>query len=223
MNPKIMKRPMFRMGGPARVNYQNGTTLEELIKKRGELRGKQFDTIRQVLPLSVLATQMGDIRTIRKPTDLINILSNLGSDPSTFKALGSLASLDLKETEGELSDKIALAKIKAARNKRFEFEKRLDRAKQVRQSIADFVKQQKAAGKTDDEIRASGTFKSLNQDLDLLLRETSLKSYLFQRSAREGEDFDIKQATKDYYSIMEKQQVFQSGGRVGFQECTPDP
>ena len=223
MNPKIMKRPMFRMGGPARVNYQNGTTLEELIKKRGELRGKQFDTIRQVLPLSVLATQMGDIRTIRKPTDLINILSNLGSDPSTFKALGSLASLDLKETEGELSDKIALAKIKAARNKRFEFEKRLDRAKQVRQSIADFVRQQKAAGKTDDEIRASGTFKSLNQDLDLLLRETSLKSYLFQRSAREGEDFDIKQATKDYYSIMEKQQVFQSGGRVGFQEGTPDP
>ena len=47
---------MFRMGGPARVNYQNGTTLEELIKKRGELRGKQFDTIRQTLPLSVLAT-----------------------------------------------------------------------------------------------------------------------------------------------------------------------
>ena len=59
MNPKIMKRPMFRMGGPARVNYQNGTTLEELIKKRGELRGKQFDTIRQTLPLSVLALFLG--------------------------------------------------------------------------------------------------------------------------------------------------------------------
>ena len=35
---------MFRMGGSARVNYQNGTTLEELIKKRGELRGQKFDT-----------------------------------------------------------------------------------------------------------------------------------------------------------------------------------
>ena len=113
-----MKRPMFRMGGSARVNYQNGTTLEELIKKRGELRGKQFDTVRQVLPLSVLATQMDDIRSIRKPRDLINILSNLGSDPSTFKALGSLASLDLKETEGELTDKIALEKIKLQRSKK---------------------------------------------------------------------------------------------------------
>ena len=30
MNPKIMKRPMFRMGGSARVNYQTGTTLEDL-------------------------------------------------------------------------------------------------------------------------------------------------------------------------------------------------
>ena len=109
---------MFRMGGPARVNYQNGTTLEELIKKRGELRGKQFDTIRQTLPLSVLATQMDDIRAIRKPRDLINILSNLGSDPSTFKALGSLASLDLKKTEGELTDKIALEKIKIQRSKK---------------------------------------------------------------------------------------------------------
>ena len=30
MNPKIMKRPMFRMGGPARVNYNTGTSLKEI-------------------------------------------------------------------------------------------------------------------------------------------------------------------------------------------------
>ena len=30
MNPKIMKRPMFRMGGPARVNYQDGTSIKDI-------------------------------------------------------------------------------------------------------------------------------------------------------------------------------------------------
>ena len=51
MNPKIMKRPMFRMGGPARPNYQQilpiFKRIEDLIKKRAKLnqRRKQFDTI----------------------------------------------------------------------------------------------------------------------------------------------------------------------------------
>ena len=30
MNPKIMKRPMFRMGGSARVNFQTGTSIKAL-------------------------------------------------------------------------------------------------------------------------------------------------------------------------------------------------
>ena len=223
MNPKIMKRPMFRMGGPARVNYQNGTTLEELIKKRGELRGKKFDTIRQVLPLSVLATQMGDIRTIRKPTDLINILSNLGSDPSTFKALGSLASLDLKETEGELTDKIALAKLKASKNKRFEFEKRLERADTIKKQLSEYIKQQKAEGKSDEEIRASGPYVDANRQLSYLLREKSLKDFLFEERLKNPNTYDQQQAIKDYFDIMGETQPLAEGGRVGFQEGTPDP
>ena len=127
---------MFRMGGSARVNYQNGTTLEELIKKRGELRTKKFDTARKVLPLSVLATQMDDIRAIRKPMDLINILSNLGSDPATFQALGALDSLDLKKTEGELTDKIALEKIKIQRAKKTATEIRQAAAANARNILA---------------------------------------------------------------------------------------
>ena len=37
MNYKVMQRPMFRLGGSARKNYQNGTDLseiEKLINKR---------------------------------------------------------------------------------------------------------------------------------------------------------------------------------------------
>jgi hypothetical protein len=197
--------------------------LEELIKKRGELRGQKFDTIRQVLPLSVLATQMGDIRTIRKPRDLINILSNLGSDPSTFKALGSLASLDLKETEGELTDKIALAKLKASKNKRFEFEKRLERADTIKKQLSEYIKQQKAEGKSDEEIRTSGPYVDANRQLSYLLREKSLKDFLFEERLKNPNTYDQQQAIKDYFDIMGETQPLAEGGRVGFQEGTPDP
>ena len=40
MNYKVMKRPMFRLGGDVRRNYQNGTDLsdiENLMKQRARL------------------------------------------------------------------------------------------------------------------------------------------------------------------------------------------
>ena len=199
MNPKIMKRPMFRMGGPARVNYQNGTTLEELIKKQGELRGKQFDTIRQVLPLSVLATQMDDIRTIRKPRDVLNILSNIGASPELVGALTKLPSLDLKIKERELTDKIALAKLEAQKNKKFEFEKRIEIARGIEQTQKNLL-----AGKSEaeqKEIRASDTYKNLEKQKSSILREMSETDYLFQRSIKDGQLFDIDQARRDFQKI----------------------
>ena len=227
MNPKIMKRPMFRMGGPARVNYQNGTTLEELIKKRGELRGKKFDTVRQVLPLSVLATQMDDIRQIRKPTDLINILSNLGSNPATFQALGSLSSLDLKETEGELADKIALEKIKLQRSKKTATELKLNAAARAREILADaggvvanipdnlkgeyFDKKKISTGAmTPDEAIKLATIQVRNQEAaagpaGMLTEEQRKKK--------------IQDYARDLLTPLE----FSQGGRVGFQEGTPNP
>ena len=235
MNPKIMKRPIFRMGGSARPGYRDSNFADLIKNKEGlrqsilkdigsirDARSERLSGMKSIIPLSLLAQQEG-IGQIRKPMDIVNLLSALGTDPRTFGALAKLDDIKLEDKKGELSDKLAALKVMDSKSKKFEFEKRLDRAKEVRQTIADFVKKEKAVGRTDDEIRESATFKSLNQDLDLLLRETSLKSYLFQRSAKEGEDFDIKQATKDYYSILKKQQIFQSGGRVGFQEGTPNP
>ena len=62
---------------------------------------------------------MPDIRTIRKPGDVLNILSNIGSSPELIGALTKLPSLDLKMKEGELTDKITLAKLKSEKNKKF--------------------------------------------------------------------------------------------------------
>jgi len=115
MNPKIMKRPMFRMGGPARVNYQNGTSLkeiEDLIAKRAKLRDESLDAKTSLLPLQILAGQPG-LSSIRSPRDVLNILSGLGTDPNTFGALAKLKGVELEKTKGELDDKITLAKLRS--------------------------------------------------------------------------------------------------------------
>ena len=102
MNPKIMKRPMFRMGGSARPGYRDSNFFDLLKDKKGlresilkdigaigDARTKRIDAQRSLIPLSVLASQEG-IGQIRKPMDIVNLLSALGTDPRTFQALGKL-------------------------------------------------------------------------------------------------------------------------------------
>ena len=212
---------MFRLGGNVRQNYQNGTSLEDirkLIGERSALREKAIGGIRTALPFSVLASQMDDIRTIRKPRDVLNILSNIGGSPELIGALTKLPSLDLKMKEGELTDKIALAKLEAQKNKKFEFEKRLDIAKNIETTQKNLL-----AGKSEaerKEIRASDAYKNLEKRKNSILREMSETEYLFQRSIKDGQLFDIDQAKRDYERISGQ---LAEGGRVGFQEGTPDP
>ena len=226
MNYKVMKRPMFRLGGSARKDFNTGGLgeIEELINKRAALRDKAYSSMGSMLPFQVLAGQRDDIRTIRSLGDVTKILSNLGTDPSTFEALGKLGQIDLKKTEGQLTDKITLAKLRSSQNKKYEFERRLARANQLKGELSNYVTEQQGLGKTDEEIRSSGRFQSLNRDIDYLLRETSLKDFLYQARLKDGEDFDIKQATKEYYDIGKVQQEFKAdGGRIGYQEGTPNP
>ena len=120
MNYKVMQRPMFRLGGGVikgkkvgnRENFATITEIEDLINKRAGIRDKALSSMGSMLPLQVLAGQGDNIRTISSLGDVTNILSNLGTDPNTFAALGKLNAIDLKKTEGELSDKITLAKLK---------------------------------------------------------------------------------------------------------------
>ena len=212
---------MFRLGGDVRRNYQNGTDLsdiENLMKQRAELRQKRFATERSLLPFSVLAGQMDDIRTIRKPGDVLNILSNIGGSPELMGALAKLPAIDLKKTEGELSDKITLAKLRASKNKKFEFEKRLEIASGIERKQGELL-----AGKSDAErrqIMGSTQYRNLEKQKNSVLREMSEKEYLYQRSIKDGNLFDIDEAKKDYDIISGK---FAEGGRVGYQEGTPEP
>ena len=219
MNYKVMKRPMFRLGGSARPGYQNKglVEIEDLIKQRAAARDKLIGGMRTMMPLQVLASQPG-LQTIRKPTDVLRLLSDIGQDPNLFNALMRSQSLDLKTKEGELTDKITLAKLKQSQNKKFEFEKRLEIASGIERKQGELL-----AGKSDAERRKimdSTQYKNLEKQKNSVLREMSEKEYLYQRSIKDGNLFDIDEAKKDYDIITGK---FAEGGRVGYQEGTPEP
>jgi len=221
MNYKVMKRPMFRLGGSARKDFNTGGLgeIEELINKRADLRDKAYSSMGTMLPFQVLAGQGDNIRTIRSLGDVTNILSNLGTDPNTFAALGKLNQIDLKKTEGQLTDKITLAKLrKSQENKKYEFERRLNAAKNISKQQNNLL-----AGKSAEEqekIRQSSTFKALQQEKNFLLRELSEKAYLLQRSASGELGFDLDKAREDFQKISSE---FSTGGRVDYQDGTPNP
>jgi len=224
MNYKLMQRPMFRLGGNVRQNYSNGTTfkdIEKLINERTALREKAIGGIRSALPLQVLASQMPDIRTIRKPGDILNILSNIGGSQELIGALTKLPSLDLKMKEGELSDKISLAKLKQSRDKKFEFEKRLGLAEGKRKQAAQIL-----GGKSFDQLskEEQKAYNRLQTDINFLLRGTSLEDYLLSAKTKMGNLFDEDEERKFYNRIKGQlgQDQLAEGGRVGFQEGTPD-
>ena len=171
---------MFRLGGDVRKNYQNGTGLEEiqkLIGERAAARDKLIGGMRTMMPLQVLAGQPG-LQTIRKPTDVLSLLSDIGQDPNLFNALMRSQSLDLKTKEGELTDKITLAKLKQSQNKKFEFEKRLEIASGIERKQGDLL-----AGKSDAERRKimdSTQYKNLEKQKNSVLREMIEADFIFQ-------------------------------------------
>jgi hypothetical protein len=175
------------------------------------------------MPLQVLAGQPG-LQTIRKPTDVLSILSDIGQDPNLFNALIKSRSLDLDMKDKDLKDKITLAKLKEGQNKTYEFERRLNRANKLKADLSKYITEQKKLGKSDEQIKNSGKFREINRDIDYLLRETSLKEFLRQARLKDPLNFDIEEVTKDYYAIGDVQQEFKAeGGRIGYQEGTPEP
>ena len=217
MNYKVMKRPMFRLGGDVRRNYENGTSLEDLIKQRGELRQKRFQTQISLLPFSVLASQMDDIRTIRKPGDVLNILSNIGGSPELLGALSKLPTLELDKSTGDLKDKIALAKIK--KGKEYEYRTRLADAKQTEEAIGKILR-----GRDRDELtpEEQSNLNALERKLSFLYRDMSRSEYVFKKALENPNVFDIEETLKEYEDISKRTRRAE-GGRIGYQEGTPEP
>ena len=119
---------------------------------------------------------------------------------------------------GELKDKLALAELESKKNKKFEFEKRLDIAKSIEKTQRNLL-----AGKSAEEqkkIRGTDQYRNLEKRKNSVLREMSEADFIFQQALKNPNTFDIESAKELYDRI---QSGLAEGGRVGFQEGTPDP
>ena len=232
MNYKLMQRPMFRLGGDVRKNYRTGTSysdIEKLIQERADLREKAFGGIRTMLPFSVLASQMDDIRTIRKPGDVLNILSNIGGSQELIDALTKLPGIDLKMKEGELTDKITLAKLEQQANKSTDYLRKKEDLKLIQ------IKEDEIREKVDKLDKNSPSYaddyKKLQRDFEKL-RERKQQTLSSMQTREDAEQAYIKNY-KDTVGVLPTQTqidehlrskgFLSSGGRVGFQEGSPDP
>ena len=225
---------MFRLGGDVRRNYQTGTSLsdiENLMKQRAELRQKRFATERSLLPFSVLASEMPNIRTIRKPRDVLEILSNLGGSDKLMGALAKLPAIDLKESEGELADKIALEKIKLQRNKKTATELKLNAAEDAAKILAkygsvDAIPPRERTQYFDKRKIAVGDL-TPGQALRLATLEIERKDSLLDKPLNEADKAKQIQDLARLF-LMDQSSIFEreldaEGGRVGYQEGTPEP
>jgi len=222
MNYKVMQRPMFRLGGSARKNFSKGTfsEIEDLMAKKAAAREKSLSGIQAMLPFTALAGQMDDVRTIRKPGDVLKILSNLGSSPDLFKALGTLGSIDLKRTEGELDDKIKLATLKS---KTLGSSTRMKSEAQIRRITKEIQRLNAAKEGEKDPTK----LKIINNDLELA--NNALKAYINEnlrlRAIDDLSDNLLPGEKLKEEDIRRRIELYKGadGGRVGYQQGTPDP
>ena len=236
MNYKVMQRPMFRLGGGVikgkkvgdRENFATITEIEDLINKRAGIRDKALSSMGSMLPLQVLAGQGDNIRTISSLGDVTNILSNLGTDPNTFAALGKLNAIDLKKTEGELSDKITLAKLKnkmAGSSTRLKSEAAIRR---IETKIISLENAKKALeGQKGPEVQKK--LDEINENLRV--EKQSLKAFINENLRIKA--VDALTANMPYGSSPSEEDILKQiglykgtlaeGGRVGYQDGTPNP
>ena len=217
---------MFRLGGSARPGYSTGTGLEEiekLIGERAAARDKLIGGMRTMMPLQVLAGQPG-LQTIRKPTDVLSLLSDIGKDPNLFNALMRSQSLDLKMKEGELTDKITLAKLrKDTQGKTYEFQMRMKMVDDNNLEIDKILAK-------DPELKDPNNlsrYRRLEDKNASLLRKMSEDEFVL-KGLLEDKYTDATSLRDRYRSALNRlggasKPKQAGGGRVGYQEGTPEP
>jgi hypothetical protein len=173
---------------------------------------------------------MDDIRTIRKPGDVLNILSNIGGSQELLGALTKLPGIDLKMKEGELEDKISLEKINIAKNKKTATELKLNAAEDAANILAKYGSVDKIPPRErteyfDKRKIAVGDL-TPGAAIKLATLEVEQDDSLEAQGATEEQ---INKRIKDLARrlLMNQSDLFKEmnaqGGRVGFQEGTPDP
>jgi len=237
MNYKVMQRPMFRLGGQAKRPGYADSNYADLVKEiqkdlsnRTARRDQYLRGIKSVLPLSVLASASG-LGQIRKPKDVISVLSEIGTNPATFAALMKSKSIDMKMDEGALKDKLALAKLmkpSGAFGQKV-YEMKLENIGKLEQQVDDLRKQLADGEITQDQFDSEMT--KINRRFQLNLGAGFRDDQYFIEQARTILDERIGTGAYTEEQLLEEarklkelsKKTLSDGGRVGFQQGTPNP
>jgi len=235
MNYKVMKRPMFRLGGGVikgkqvgnRENFQDPTpTYDSLIKDilsdygQSRQRAKDYGAgIKNILGAQVLASAP-TLSSIRKLSDVPQVLSEIGSSPQLYNALLKSRSLDLQAQEKDLDSKMKMAKLLKPQSAFGE--KVYDKQKRDLANINETIAKVRAKDPTAD-------ITALEEQKLLIFRgfdtERSIKAAIIDGYYKENEDMP----SRDYVNKMYQKRLEAlkpggaEGGRVDYQEGTPEP
>ena len=228
MNYKVMKRPMFRLGGGVikgkqvgnRENFQDPTpTYDSLIKEilsgygQSQQRAKDYGAgIKNILGAQVLASAP-TLSSIRSLSDIPQVLSEIGSSPQLFNALLKSRSLDLKAQDKDLSSKIKMAALLKPNVKKSAMRDVINLSNELNRDI------QKAKNEGKDT-------KFLEKQLSKVLSADSPVEERFKILQLLEEDERLSPSSiKKMYEILglETPEDLALGGRVGYQEGTPEP
>jgi len=226
---------MFRLGGGVikgkqvgnRENFQDPTpTYDSLIKDilsdygQSRQRAKDYGAgIKNILGAQVLASAP-TLSSIRKLSDVPQVLSEIGSSPQLYNALLKSRSLDLQAQEKDLDSKMKMAKLLKPQSAFGE--KVYDKQKRDLANINETIAKVRAKDPTAD-------ITALEEQKLLIFRgfdtERSIKAAIIDGYYKENEDMP----SRDYVNKMYQKRLEAlkpggaEGGRVDYQEGTPEP
>ena len=236
---------MFRLGGNVRQNYSTGTTpfsetlkglsTKELMDMQAASADKSLaglDSLRDLVRIQTLGNIATNVLPNIQTRNPFRFASQFLSDPTTvdaaIKGLGGLKSVDAKAGEikrGAIGEKIkgdiALEKLEIERLKGTTTKTKLNyestKAALDKTNLPEAEKQDILLG-----VISGGSYQTVQKRTANLRKglEKQIEGGMLTR--KQAEEI-IENFKKTQLSIFEERENDAQGGRVGFQEGTPDP
>ncbi len=245
MNYKVMKRPMFKMGGPTsggtgitsgletpRQNFNIGTykeAVQAIPESFTKMRTGLENQKSAIGPMALYqALSGGALEGVTNFGDLAMAFGNPAVLESIAGGMAAQNKLDTQIDSLNLKEATTMATLlkKKDPNKTYDFAERLKAADGFELQIKNYVTKQTEGLKGDvlnkklEELQLDPFIQNLEKKIDFVLREMSLDEYLFQSRLKAQEMdtlFDINEATKEYYEIKNRGKYFAEGGRINKQ------
>ena len=247
---------MFRLGGSARKNYNDGTPFSETLKglSTKELMQMQaasadkslagLDSMRDLVRLQTLGGLTSNVLPNIETRNPLRFISEFLSNPDTInlalKGLGGLKSVDAKAGEikrqaigekikGQISlETLDISRTKANRELDREVRLRLgNEADQLLESVGGDRSKFNPAQLSEYERKmkiALGTGFLTKQEAKTQAYATASKIYDIDAIGPKKFMEEVEKiASSLYYGTLDKRSQNAEGGRVGYQQGTPNP